>query len=133
MASYTFLHMAQKLTFQFSDFNFCCHDCHPRRATVVNQVTMIDVNRTLYNISVTVPQETKTKCFPVIIARIKEPTSTQLSHCHCYAALFVTVRCKISDWRTKHRNLPGRPNPPVIAIRYCFDSRESNHLQHICQ
>ena len=69
---------------EISDFNFCHHECHPRRADEVNQVTMKDVQRTLNNIFIPVFQETKTKCFPVIIVQTKELRSTQLSHCHCY-------------------------------------------------
>ena len=38
----------------------------------------------LNNTIITVFQEVKIKCSSVIIVRIKELTSTQLSHCHCY-------------------------------------------------
>ena len=87
---------------------------------------MDDVNRTLNNIIIPVFQETKTKCFPVIIVQTQgaaQHTALTLSLLR-HASLKNSQVQNISDWRTKHRNLPGRPNPPVIAIRYCFDSRE---------
>ena len=68
---------------EVSDFNFRRHVCRPRRAVKVNQEMMIDVEQTFNNTIVTVSQETKTKCFPIIIFAVKELTSTQLSHCHC--------------------------------------------------
>ena len=52
----------------------------------VNQEMIIDVKQILNNTIITVFQEAKTKCSPVIIVKTKELTSTQLSHCHCYVA-----------------------------------------------